>query len=112
MTIKNASRGRYDTVHRLLDPSQVHALTDEELAELVTVAVGTIGHHSRSESPPMRVDTILTDASDRGGLTVNALPVRMLQMLTVLAVRVTYRSRPHWCSTCRWSPDSCPVRRT
>jgi len=59
------TRGRYDAVHRLLDPSHLHALTDEELAELITVAVGTIGHHSRSESPPMRVDTILTDASDR-----------------------------------------------
>ncbi|MFI5047424.1 MAG: class I SAM-dependent methyltransferase [Acidimicrobiia bacterium] len=62
------TRERYDAVHRLLDPSHMHALTDEELTELVTEAVGPIAHHATSESSPMRLDAILTDASDRDGV--------------------------------------------
>jgi ubiquinone/menaquinone biosynthesis C-methylase UbiE len=58
------TRERYDTVHRMLDPSHMHALTVEELTELIANAVGPIEHHATSESPPMRVDAILTDASD------------------------------------------------
>jgi ubiquinone/menaquinone biosynthesis C-methylase UbiE len=58
-------QARYDAVHQLLDPSHLHALTDEELAELISGAVGPLTTHTVNDAAALPLEAILTDASER-----------------------------------------------
>ncbi|HZQ58551.1 MAG TPA: methyltransferase domain-containing protein [Acidimicrobiales bacterium] len=58
-------QARYDAVHRLLDPSHLHALTDDDLLALVNATVGPVTSHSCNDPSALPLDAILTDASAR-----------------------------------------------
>jgi SAM-dependent methyltransferase len=64
----DAVRGPFDELHRLMDPSHVHALLDTELAELMDAHVGPVTRADRPEPLRMPIDAILTDAGDRGAV--------------------------------------------
>jgi ubiquinone/menaquinone biosynthesis C-methylase UbiE len=66
MIAQNAEvRHDFDAVHRTIDPSHVAVLLEGELAELVARVVGPLTHGATSTSPPIPVELMLTDASDR-----------------------------------------------
>ncbi|MHB8464878.1 MAG: class I SAM-dependent methyltransferase [Acidimicrobiales bacterium] len=64
-----ATRDRFDSLHRLLDPSHVHALTDHELYAIVTETVGVTDHRGVNEPTVVPLELIFTDAADRAGVS-------------------------------------------
>jgi SAM-dependent methyltransferase len=58
-------REEFDAVHRTIDPSHAAVLLEAELAELVTRVVGPLTHGATTTTPPIPVEAMLTDASDR-----------------------------------------------
>lgn len=61
-------RDRYDALHRLLDPSHVHARTDAELHDLLTGTIGSVTHHVVNDGATLPLEVIVTDASDAEGV--------------------------------------------
>jgi SAM-dependent methyltransferase len=59
------ARGRFDELHRSLDPSHARTLLEAELAELLRSNVGPIAYGETSDPFAIPVDHILTDAADR-----------------------------------------------
>ncbi len=59
------ARGRFDELHRSLDPSHARTLLEAELAELLRSNVGPIAYGETSVPFAIPVDHILTDAADR-----------------------------------------------
>jgi ubiquinone/menaquinone biosynthesis C-methylase UbiE len=64
-------RARFDEVQRLLDPSHVSALLDEELIALVAEQVGPVTH-TTGATLSFPLDAMMTDAADRDAV-VHAL---------------------------------------
>jgi SAM-dependent methyltransferase len=59
------ARGRFDELHRSLDPSHARTLLEAEVAELLRSNVGPIAYGETSDPFAIPVDHILTDAADR-----------------------------------------------
>jgi SAM-dependent methyltransferase len=59
------ARGRFDDLHRSLDPSHARTLLEAEVAELLRSNVGPIAYGETSDPFAIPVDHILTDAADR-----------------------------------------------
>lgn len=61
-------QARYDAVHRLMDPSHLHALTDDELTELIGRTIGPLTMHTVNDAAAIPLDAVLTDVSDRDAI--------------------------------------------
>ena len=58
------TRGRYDELHRLIDPSHTALLLDEELVQLLEDEVGPVTVHESLDRIPLPLDLFLTEQSD------------------------------------------------
>jgi SAM-dependent methyltransferase len=63
------ARGRFDELHRRLDPSHARTLLDAEIAELLRSSVGPIVYGETTDPFKIPVDHILTDAADGDAVT-------------------------------------------
>jgi ubiquinone/menaquinone biosynthesis C-methylase UbiE len=60
-----AVRGAFDDLHRLIDPSHVSALVEEEVADLIRRTVGPLTYAETSVVATLPIDVMLTESSDR-----------------------------------------------
>jgi ubiquinone/menaquinone biosynthesis C-methylase UbiE len=63
-----ATRDRFDALHRLLDPSHVHARTDDELHDLLAGTIGPVTRHVVNGGATLPLEVVVTDASDADGV--------------------------------------------
>jgi ubiquinone/menaquinone biosynthesis C-methylase UbiE len=61
-------RGRFDALHRMIDPSHAGVLLEAELAELVRSAVGPISYAETTDPFTIDVEHMLTGIADRDGV--------------------------------------------
>jgi SAM-dependent methyltransferase len=91
-------QGRFDDIHRRLDPSHVHALLEDELTELVAANVGAVLRVDRAETLRLPIEVIMTDMADRdavlGALHAEldgGLPTGLDPAMTDGAINVAFR---------------------